>query len=615
MPRIPAHTVTSEDANPSKGRHTRSMPSKRLSHWLPILDWLPRSRGAALRDDLIAGVITALLLVPQGMALALLAGLPPIVGLYAGILPPLIYALFGTSRTLAVGPVSVAALLVANALAGTGTEPGSAEWLHGAITLAALSAGILLLMGLLRLGELANYLSHPVLSGFTSGAAVIIIVSQLPQLTGIALPRDADTHEQLYHLLLHLPRIESGPLLYGGVALLLLLAAKRAPLLKPLARRGIPPRLTLLASRTAPLMVVLGATAISAFAGRALPAVAMVGDIPTGLPMPSLQFLTGGHWLELLPAALVISIIGYVESVSVARVLAWRRRERVDPNRELIALGASNVGAALTATMPVAGGFARSMVNFEAGARSQLAGIVTALLVAISAMLFTPVFRYLPLAVLAAVIIAAVIPLIDVKALKAAWRFDRADGLALLVTFLGVVLVDIELGLAAGLLLSVGTFLWRTGHPHAAVVGRVPGTEHFRNEERHHVETWPHLLLLRMDESLYFANTAFLEQVVARRVAERPELQHVVLICSAVNRIDHSALETLEQLAENLGRSNIVFHLAEVKGPVMDRLRGSGLLDAMGDGRIFLSTEEAVEYLGTHPRPEEEKEDSSTAGG
>ncbi|MCH8505332.1 MAG: sulfate permease [Ectothiorhodospiraceae bacterium] len=591
------------------------MPPKPLSHWLPILDWLPRSRGAQLRAALLAGVITALLLVPQGMALALLAGLPPIVGLYAGILPPLVYALFGTSRTLAVGPVSVAALLVANALAGTAADPGSAEWLQGAITLAALSAGILLLMGLLRLGELANFLSHPVLSGFTSGAAVIIIVSQLPQLTGIALPRDAGTLTQLGHLFMELPRLDPGPLIYGVVALLLLLMARKAPLLKPLARLGIPPRATLLASRTAPLMVVLGATAIAAFTLPLLP-VAVVGDIPAGLPVPSLQFLAGDHWLELLPAALVISIIGYVESVSVARVLAWRRRERVDPNRELIALGASNAGAALTGTMPVAGGFARSMVNFEAGARSQLAGIVTALLVALSALLFTPVFRYLPLAVLAAVIIAAVIPLIDVKALKAAWRFDHADGLALMVTFLGVVLVDIELGLAAGLLLSVGTFLWRTGHPHAAVVGRVPGTEHFRNEERHHVETWPHLLLLRMDESLYFANTAFLEQVVARRVAERPELQHVVLICSAVNRIDHSALETLEQLAENLALSNIVFHLAEVKGPVMDRLRGSGLLEAMGDGRVFLSSEEAVEYLGTHPRPngnEQENQDSPSA--
>lgn len=582
------------------------MASPRLKQWFTILEWLPNARGRQLQDDLLAGVITALLLVPQGMALALLAGLPPVVGLYAGILPPLVYAVFGTSRTLAVGPVSVAALLVANALGGMGAEPGSAEWLQGAVLLAAMSAGMLLLMGFLRLGELANFLSHPVLSGFTSGAAVVIIVSQLPQLTGIPLPRDADVLTQLYTLIIGLPQLSLGPFVFGGTALLLLWLARRS-LVHWLARLGVSPRLALVASRAAPLVVVLGATGASALGGHALPGLNLVGDIPRGLPMPSLGFLSGDNWRDLLPAALVISLVGYVESVSVARVLAWRRRERVDPNQELIALGAANAGAAITGTMPVAGGFARSMVNFEAGARSQLAGVITALLVALAALLFTPVFRYLPLAVLAAVIIVAVIPLIDLHALKAAWRFDRADGVALGVTFLGVVLVDIELGLVFGLAVSLGVFLWRTGHPHAAVVGRVPGTEHFRNVDRHNVETWPHLLLLRVDESLYFANTAILEQVVAARVAEQPDLRHVVLVCSAVNRIDFSALETLEQLADNLARSDITLHLAEVKGPVMDRLRGSGLLEAMGGGRIFLSSEEAVDYLGTRepPKPEE----------
>ncbi len=581
------------------------MASPRLKQWFTILEWLPNARGRQLQDDLLAGVITALLLVPQGMALALLAGLPPVVGLYAGILPPLVYAIFGTSRTLAVGPVSVAALLVANALGGLGAEPGSTEWLHGAVQLAAMSAALLLIMGLLRLGELANFLSHPVLSGFTSGAAVVIIVSQLPQLTGIPLPGDANLLTQLYTLIIGIPQLSLGPVLFGGGSLALLWLARHS-LVRWLARMGVSPRLALVASRAAPLVIVLGATGVSALGGHGLPGLSLVGDIPRGLPMPSLGFLGGDGWRELLPAALVISLVGYVESVSVARVLAWRRRERVDPNQELIALGAANAGAALTGTMPVAGGFARSMVNFEAGARTQLAGVITAVLVALAALLFTPVFRYLPLAVLAAVIIVAVIPLIDVHALKAAWRFDKADGTALGVTFLGVVLVDIELGLVFGLAVSLGVFLWRTGHPHAAVVGRVPGTEHFRNVDRHNVETWPHLLLLRVDESLYFANTAILEQAVAARVAEQPELRHVVLVCSAVNRIDFSALETLEQLADNLSRSGITLHLAEVKGPVMDRLRGSGLLDAMGGGRIFLSSEEAVEYLGTRvpPKPE-----------
>lgn len=548
--------------------------------------WIRESRGQTLRDDLLAGLITAVLLIPQGMALAMLAGLPPMLGLYAGILPPILYAFFGSSRTLAVGPVSVAALLVANALAGQGLDPGDPTWITGAVTLSLLCAGILLLMALLRMGELTSFLSHPVLSGFTSGAAVVIILSQLPQLLGSA----------------HGDWLPHPPTLLLGLACLILLVLARSPLQRLLRRLGLGAQPALFLSRAAPLLVVLGATLLTAVLGLAERGVDVVGDIPGGLPSPTLPVLDGQSLRDLLPAAIVISLVSYVESVSVARVLAWRRRQRIDSNRELLALGLANVGAAASGTMPVAGGFARSKVNFDAGARTQLAGIVTALLVALAAVLLAPLFRFLPLAALAAVIIIAVLPLIDLAALQRTWRFDRADSAALLVTFFGVVLVDIELGLLAGLVLSLAIFLWRTGHPHFAVIGRIPGSSHYRNVDRYEVETWSDLLLLRIDESLYFANTASLEQMVARHVADRPDLRHVVLICSAVNRIDHSALETLEALVENLREAGLVLHLAEVKGPVMDRLRHSGLLERMEPGQVFLSPEEAVRRLHSPDR-------------
>lgn len=559
-------------------------------------EWIRECRGASLRDDLLAGTITSVLLIPQGMALALLAGLPPILGLYAGMLPPILYALFGTSRTLAVGPASVAALLVATAIAGLGHAPGSDAAVQGAITLAFLSAVILIAMGALRLGALSNYLSHPVLAGFTSGAALVIIVSQIPQLTGVSLPRDAALPGQLVELVRRGAELDRAVLLTGSAGVILLLLARK-PLVALLLHLGMTQHHALLASRCAPLLIVLLATGLTAVTG--LDAIPVVGTIPGGLPRPSTAMFQLTDWRELLPAALVISIIGYVESVSVAKVLAWRRRQRIDANRELLALGAANAGAALTGTMPVAGGFARSMVNFEAGARTQFAGIVTALLVALAALLLTPLFHYLPLPILAALVVVAVLPLIDVHTLVSAWRYDRGDALAMLITLLGVVLVDIEMGLLAGLCLSIVTLIWRTSHPHAAIVGRVAGTDYYRNVARHDVQTWPHLLLLRVDESLYFANSAYLEQLVGNAVAEQPEVRHVVLICTAVNHIDLSAMETLRDLAGGLHEAGITLHLAAVKGPVMDRLKRSGLPEAMGSGKVFFNTDQAVLALAS----------------
>jgi SulP family sulfate permease len=565
---------------------------------IPAFGWLRQYERDQLPDDLLAGFITAVLLVPQGMAYAILAGLPPQVGLYASILPPLVYALLGTSRTLSVGPVSVAALLVANALASGSQE----HYLSDALLLAFLSGGLLLAMALLRLDVLVNFISHPVLSGFTSGAALLIILSQLGNLFGVSVPSTGSGYEMLSATVEQVTSIEviTTALGVGGILLILLF---RQPLMHVLTRLGLNERQASLASRAGPLAVIAALTAVVAALDLHQRGVAIIGAIPSGLPSPTWDFLQVGRIPELLPSAFMIGLIGYVESISIAKVLAHRRRQKIDNNQELIALGAANVAASFTGAMPVAGGFSRSTVNYSAGAKTQLAAVVTALLVALVAMFFTSLFYYLPKAALAAIIVVAVSSLFDWSGFVRAYRYDRADALALLATFIGVLIFDIEIGLLVGVSIAVAAFLWRSSRPHTAVVGRVPGTHHFRNVKRHQVESWPHLLLLRVDRSLFFANVSYMEEVVADHAAAEPELKHLVLICSAVNSIDYSALEALEQLAANLRHAGITLHLAEVKGPVMDRLGGHELQQWLAPGRVFLSTEEAVEQLCGASRP------------
>lgn len=567
-----------------------------LTRLLPALGWLRQYRRPDFGADLLAGLITAVLLIPQAVAFAALAGLPPQAGLYASIIPPLIYALFASSRTLSVGPVSLAALLVASALGGSGHAPGEAAYLRDALVLAALSGLILLGMGIARLGKLVSLLSHPVLAGFTSAAAIVIMVSQLPNLTGITLPRG----EQLFGALAHAwsQRDQLLPLTsLVGVASLVLLLLGKAPLEGALRRLGLPRTRAQLISRGTPLLVLGLIIVLAARLELERHGVATVGSIPAGLPTLNLEFLVAPGWFELLPAALLIAVIGYVESISVAKVLAYRRRQRVAPNQELIALGLANVGAAVSSGMPVAGSLNRSMANFGAGARTQLAGVVASLAVVGAALFLTPWFAHLPHATLAALIIVSVLPLLDFRTLRSTWRVDKADFAAMTGTFAGVLALGLEIGLAVGVALSLAIHIWRTGQPHVAVVGRIAGSQHYRNVQRHRVETWPELLLVRVDESLYFANTDFVEGFVADALSEQPQARHLVLICSAVNNIDHSALESLENLALSLREAGVTLHLAEVKGPVMDRLRRSELPRLLRPGRVFLSTEEAVREL------------------
>lgn len=570
------------------------MQARAYSSFIPAAKWLRDYRRDQLSDDLLAGFITAVLLVPQGMAYAILAGLPPEVGLYASILPPIIYALLGTSRTLSVGPVSVAALLVANALAGAGAD--AASRLGDALLLAAMSGALLLLLAILRLDVLVNFISHPVLSGFTSGAALLIILSQMQNLFGISVPATGSGAEMVLAAVKNVTELNLSTAVLGFSGIVLIVLA-REPLVSFLSASGLSRETSQLLSRAGPLVVIALLTVIVITLDLQQRGVAVVGTVPAGLPELTLDFLQLERAAALFPSAIMIALIGFVESISVAKVLGHRRRQKVDSNQELIALGAANIGAAVSGGMPVAGGFSRSIVNFSAGAQTQLAAIITALSVAVVALFFTPLFYHMPKAALAAIIVVAVIGLFNWRELLATYQYDRADGLAALITFTGVLLFDIEVGLLLGIALGLGAFLWRSSRPHVAIVGRLPGTEHFRNVDRYTVETWPRLLLLRVDRSLFFANVGYVEETIAAEAAERPELEHLVVICSAVNGIDYSALEALEQLATALRDAGITLHMAEVKGPVMDRLKAADVDKWLSPGQVFLSTEKAVEEL------------------
>ena len=566
---------------------------RRLAVVLPILDWAPRYTRTDAVNDLFAAVIVTIMLVPQSLAYAMLAGLPPVVGLYASILPLVAYALFGTSRTLAVGPVAVVSLMTAAAVAPIAAA-GSAAYVTAAVTLAFLSGLVLLAMAVLRLGFLANFLSHPVISGFITASGILIAASQLKHILGIRAEGDT-----LPHIVAALAQGIGGanlPTLVIGVAATGFLFWARRSLKALLRRAGLGPRMADLLAKAGPLAAIILSIAAVVLLGLDQAGVRIVGEIPAGLPPFALPSFDPALWMELLPAAVLISLVGFVESVSVAQTLAAKRRQRIVANQELVGLGTANIASAISGGYPVTGGFARSVVNFDAGAATPLAGAATALGILGATLFLTPLFRYLPQAVLAATIIVAVLSLVDLAAIRRTFAYSKADFAAMAATIALVLLVGVEAGIVAGVALSLLLFLWRTSTPHMAIVGQVPGSEHFRNVDRHAVITDPAILSLRVDESLYFANARYLEDRIYAEAAARPALRHVILMCPAVNLIDASALESLEAISDRLHAAGVGFHLSEVKGPVMDALKRSDFFEHF-KGQVFLSQFEAVRVL------------------
>lgn len=565
----------------------------KLSHWLPCLQWGRTYNRASASQDGLAAVIVTLMLIPQSLAYAMLAGLPPVTGLYASILPLLAYAVFGTSRTLAVGPVAVVSLMTAASLAPL-FPAGSPEYIGAAMLLALLSGLLLAAMAMLRLGFVANFLSHPVVSGFISASGILIAVGQLKHLLGVSASGENLLH-LLPELLQALPQTH-WPTLIIGLLSLAWLGWARGYLKQTLQRLGLSAQLAGNLAKAGPVLAIVVAIIAVSLLHLQQAGVKVVGSVPQGLPGLTLPTLNLELAVQLLPAALLISLVGFVESVSVGQTLAAKRRQRIQPDNELLGLGAANLSAAFSGGFPVTGGFARSVVNYDAGAQTPMAGVFTAIGIGVSVMLLTPLLHDLPQAVLAATIIVAVLSLVDLRSLRHTWRYSRQDGAAQAATLFGVLLIGVEAGILIGVGLSLLLFLWRTSQPHMAVVGQVPGSEHFRNVERFAVVESPSVLSLRVDESLYFPNARYLEDRIGELIASRPQVRHLVLMCPGVNLIDASALDSLHSIVERLHAAGVQLHLSEVKGPVMDQLRRSDFLERFA-GQVFISQFQALKHL------------------
>jgi len=559
-----------------------------------IPDWLLHYPKEKLGADVAAGLIVTILVIPQSLAYALLAGLPPQLGLYASILPVIAYALLGSSMVQAVGPVAITAIMTYSVLSplATPTTPG---YIMLAAALSLLSGLMLLACGLLRLGFLSQLLSRPVISGFISGSAVLIVVSQLKYLLGIT-PQGESSGEVLLDLLRRLGESHLPTLAIGLTALVLLLVV-RSLLAGWLVRAGLRAGRAAFIVRLMPLLIVLaGLGAVVAFDLDRLNGVDVVGGVVAGLPEFNF-FLPGLDTVQqLLRPAFVMALIGMVQGITMAQALAIKRRERIDANAELVGLGAANVVAAFSGGMPVGGGTSRSAINVAAGAQTPLASILSALAMVGVVLGAAQWFERLPLAVLAASIIVAALSMIDLRALRQAWAYDRADALALLCTAGGVLLFGLEAGIGLGIVLSMATLLLRVSTPHIAVVGRVPGTEHFRNVARYEVETLPGVLFVRIDERLFFGNLGAVEQRLEQELALIDAPHDLVLVMSGVNLMDTTAVEVFAELNQDLAARGIRLHLAEVKGPVQDRLMKSAFWNAL-TGEVFLSTHAAYAKL------------------
>ncbi len=554
-------------------------------------EWAKDYSRRILAQDGAAALIVTLMLIPQSLAYAMLAGLPPQAGLYASILPLIIYALSGSSRTLSVGPVAVLSLMTAATLGQLSLQ--GVHYTDGALALALLSGGWLLLFGLFRLGFVAHFISHSVMSGFISASAVLITLSQLRHLLGIQL--EGALWQLPVALVAQSEAIPPATLGVSVISLIALLWARAG--LKGLLLRIMSPASATAVVRLMPALVVMSAIVLSVQLDLESAGVAVVQSVPAGLPVLSWPEWHNLPWRELVLPSLLLGLVGFVESVSIGQTLAARRRQRIRPNRELIGLGLANLSAGVSGGMPVTGGFARSVVNFDAGAQTPAAGIYAAFGITLAGLWFAPWLSNLPQAVLAATIVVSVLGLFDWRHFGHTWRYSRADFSALCVTFIVTLTAGVEIGLVSGILVSLLLHLYHSHKPHWAEVGRIAGTEHFRNRLRHRVELNERLLCLRIDESLYFANAGELEEVIATLVSQRPGLRHLVLQCTAVNRIDASALDSLLMINERLRLAGIYFHLAEVKGPVMDRLERSELLRQLS-GKVYLTLFQAWQELG-----------------
>ena len=563
----------------------------KLLHRLPAWAWLSHYTPVKFKSDVLAALIVVAMLVPQGMAYAMLAGLPPIMGLYASILPMIIYALLGGSSTLSIGPVAIISMMTFATLNPL-FEVGSPVYIEAA-TLLALMVGIIsLLLGLFRFGFMIQLISHPVIQSFIIASALLIAFGQLKFLVDLPLKAN-NIPEFASSLLQYFPLLHVPSLIFGLLSIGLLIY-----LPKLLKSQAVQSRIgsTDFLVRAVPLILVCLGIAAIVFLDLKLQGIKTVGAIPSGFPPLSFP-----HWnwelvMTLLPGASMIAMISFVESLSIAQATALQQRSHLNSNQELIALGLANISAGVSSAFPVTGSLSRTVVNADAGAKSPMAGVLSSILIIFVSLFFTGFFEDLPLTILAATIIVSIWKLVNFQPFFDTWRYSKADGLAMWITFLGVVLIDISTGLIIGIVSTFVLMLWRISRPHIAVVGLVEGTQHFRNIQRHQVSTSDQVLSLRIDENLTFLNANSFKGYLINAISLNDQLQHVIINCSSISAIDLSALEMLEDLNAELAKLDIRLHFAEVKGPVMDKLQASKLMTHLS-GRIYLTHFQAIQDL------------------
>ena len=555
-----------------------------LHRILPITYWLPRYKKEYLAGDLGAGLTVGVMLIPQGMAYAMIAGLPPVYGLYASITPQIVYAIFGTSRQLSVAPVAMDSLLVAAGVSVLATE-GTETYILFAILLAFFMGAFQLLLGIARLGFITNLLSKPVISGFTSAAALIIGLNQLKYMMGVPLPK-GKIHEILWSAAMGIDQTHLVTLSIGILGIVLIKAVKSL-------KKGIP----------GALVAVITGTSLVYYLGLDQGGVAIVREIPSALPAFSIPSFSLGKLGEVIPLALTISIVAFMEAYSVAKAIeAKKRNYKVAPNQELIALGAANLIGSFFQTYPVTGGFSRSAVNYQANAQTPLSSIISAILVGLTLVFLTPLFYYLPTAILASVIIVAVSSLVDIEYAKSLWKNSKPEFILLMATFSVTLQFGMVQGIIAGIVLSILLLLYRAAYPHIAELGRVRGYHEFRNIHRFHdLETWDHVLILRLDAPLSFINIQYFKEYIETAVSRSEgRIDTIIIDASPISHVDATAYQGIKDLVDFLKESNIRLALADVIGPVRDMLQKTQLRKEIGDEHIFININEALESLIHH---------------
>ncbi len=548
---------------------------------IPILDWLPNYKWEFFKNDLGAGLTIGIMLVPQGIAYAMIAGLPPIYGLYTAMIPQIIYAIFGTSRQLSVGPVAMDSLIVASGVAAL-AEIGSEHFIEFAILLAFMMGVLQVLFGFFKLGFLVNFLSRPVISGFTSAAALIIALSQLKNLLGIDLHSGNKIHNLLFEVYQHLNEINWTTFGIGAISILILIFLKQVT-------KKIPPAL---------LVVIFGILAVKLFNLDEI-GVQIVGEIPKGLPNFKVPNFDEKVLIDLFPLALTLSFIAFLEAISVAKAVELKHHDyKVVPNQELIAIGMGNIIGSFFQTYPATGGFSRTAVNNQAGAKTPLAAIISASIVALTLLFFTPVFYYLPEAVLGAIIVVAVFGLLDFTVPKQLLKYSKRELVILNITLIITAVIGIKEGIFTGVVLSLGMLIYRTTKPHIAILGRIPDTHFYRNIKRFEglLITSEEILIVRFDAQLYFANVQYFKDKLEDFIIEKGhKLKLIIIDGESINSIDSSGVYMLNDIITKYRSMNIEIAFTAMKGPVRDILDKSGIMKKIGYQNCFLSIQEAVD--------------------